>query len=134
MTDSDELTSSSRPPVFYSVSSYIVDPVIYRYSMGGATDNGANMIIDLQNDNDFNPNMLQTLSYNLCYLYAFVLCTFSCLVTKRAKLHARGGSFSDTEPEEGAGGAAVTFGVVKPELQRVQKCKWGDLPGGIIIL
>ncbi|CAB4447038.1 unnamed protein product, partial [Rhizophagus irregularis] len=48
MTDSDELTSSSRPPVFYSVSSYIVDPVIYRYSMGGATDNGANMIIDLQ--------------------------------------------------------------------------------------
>ncbi|GBC41256.2 Piwi domain-containing protein [Rhizophagus irregularis DAOM 181602=DAOM 197198] len=85
-------------------------------------------------DNDFNPNMLQTLSYNLCYLYASVLCTFSCLVTKRAKLHARDGSFSDTEPEEGADGAAVTFGVVKPELQRVQKCKWGDLPGGTIIL
>ncbi|PKK71649.1 hypothetical protein RhiirC2_744238 [Rhizophagus irregularis] len=78
--------------------------------------------------------MLQTLSYNLCYLYASVLCTFSCLVTKRAKLHARDGSFSDTEPEEGADGAAVTFGVVKPELQRVQKCKWGDLPGGTIIL
>ncbi|CAB4445145.1 unnamed protein product [Rhizophagus irregularis] len=80
MTDSDELTSSSRPPVFYSVSSYIVDPVIYRYSMGGATDNGANMIIDLQNDNDFNPNMLQTLSYNLCYLYALYLWYRQCIM------------------------------------------------------
>ncbi|CAG8754959.1 4998_t:CDS:1, partial [Rhizophagus irregularis] len=31
----------------------------------------------------------------------------------------RAAPFSDTESEEGAGGAAVTFGIVKPELQRV---------------
>jgi eukaryotic translation initiation factor 2C len=44
---------------------------------------------------------------------------YAHLVTKRAKLHARGGSFSDTESEESAGGAAVAFGEVKPDLQRV---------------
>ncbi|PKK67969.1 Piwi-domain-containing protein [Rhizophagus irregularis] len=80
----------------------------------------------LYDDNGFNPDMLQTLSYNLCYIYA--RCTrsvslvppvyYAHLVTNRAKLHARGGPFSDTGSEEG-GGAAVTFGVVKPELQRV---------------
>ncbi|RGB41170.1 hypothetical protein C1646_663238 [Rhizophagus diaphanus] len=44
---------------------------------------------------------------------------YAHLVTKRAKLHARGRPLSDTESEESAGGAAVTFGVVKTELQRV---------------
>ncbi|GBC16598.2 Piwi domain-containing protein [Rhizophagus irregularis DAOM 181602=DAOM 197198] len=81
----------------------------------------------LYDENGFNQDALQTLSYNLCYLYA--RCTrsislvppvyYAHLVTKRAKLHARGGSFSDTESEESAGGAAVAFGEVKPVLQRV---------------
>ncbi|CAB5308685.1 unnamed protein product [Rhizophagus irregularis] len=70
----------------------------------------------LFDENGFNADSLQTLSYNLCYVYA--RCTrsvslvppvyYAHLVTNRAKLHML------SEP-----GGATTFGVVKQELQRV---------------
>ncbi|CAG8449098.1 3430_t:CDS:10 [Funneliformis mosseae] len=81
----------------------------------------------LYDENSFNADMLQTLSYNLCYLYA--RCTravslvppvyYAHLVCSRAKFHSRGEHWSDTESSEEGTGAASTFGVVKPELQRV---------------
>jgi len=81
----------------------------------------------LFDENGFNADMLQTLSYNLCYLYA--RCTravslvppvyYAHLVCTRAKFHSRGERWSDTESSEEGAGAASTFGVVKAELQRV---------------
>uniref|UniRef100_A0A1D1YXN1 Protein argonaute-3 n=1 Tax=Anthurium amnicola TaxID=1678845 RepID=A0A1D1YXN1_9ARAE len=80
----------------------------------------------LFDENGFNADRLQTLSYNLCYLYA--RCTrsvslvppvyYAHLVCLRAKFHARG-DWSDTESSEGGEGFASTFGEVKPDLQRV---------------
>ncbi|GBB99129.1 hypothetical protein RclHR1_03420012 [Rhizophagus clarus] len=71
----------------------------------------------LYDENGFNSDSLQTLSYNLCYIY--VRCTravslvppvyYAHLITNRARLHSR---------EESEGGE-ITFGVVKQELQRV---------------
>ncbi|GBB99127.1 hypothetical protein RclHR1_03420010 [Rhizophagus clarus] len=70
----------------------------------------------LYDKNGFNANSMQTLSYNLCYIYA--RCTrsvslvppvyYAHLVTNRAKLHLR------NEP-----GAATEFGTVKEDLQKV---------------
>ncbi|RIA87407.1 Piwi domain-containing protein [Glomus cerebriforme] len=81
----------------------------------------------LFDENGFNADGLQTLSYNLCYLYA--RCTravslvppvyYAQLVCTRAKFHSRSGAWSDTESSEEGAGAAATFGVVKQELQRV---------------
>ncbi|CAB4422806.1 unnamed protein product [Rhizophagus irregularis] len=81
----------------------------------------------LFDENGFSSDMLQTISYNLCYLYA--RCTravslvppvyYAHLVCTRAKFHSRGEHWSDTESSEEGTGAAVTFGVVKQELQRV---------------
>ncbi|GBB93582.1 hypothetical protein RclHR1_00220016 [Rhizophagus clarus] len=81
----------------------------------------------LFDENAFNADTLQTLSYNLCYLYA--RCTravslvppvyYAHLVCTRAKFHSRGEHWSDTESSEEGTGAAATFGVVKQELQRV---------------
>ncbi|GBC00859.1 hypothetical protein RclHR1_00040010 [Rhizophagus clarus] len=80
----------------------------------------------LFDENNFNADSLQTLTYNLCYIYA--RCTrsvslvppvyYAHLVSTRAKLHARD-LYSDTESSEEGTGGATTFGVVKPELQRV---------------
>ncbi|RIA95038.1 Piwi domain-containing protein [Glomus cerebriforme] len=81
----------------------------------------------LFDENGFNADMLQTLSYNLCYLYA--RCTrsvslvppvyYAHLVCSRAKFHSRSGAWSDSESSEESAVAAATFGVVKQELQRV---------------
>ncbi|KAG9290846.1 hypothetical protein G9A89_010995 [Geosiphon pyriformis] len=79
----------------------------------------------LYDENSFTADTLQTLSYNLCYLYA--RCTravslvppvyYAHLVCSRARFHARE-NWSDTESsEEGAGGAS-SFGTVKAELQK----------------
>ncbi|GES89957.1 piwi domain-containing protein [Rhizophagus clarus] len=67
----------------------------------------------LYDENGFNADSMQTLSYNLCYIYA--RCTrsvslvppvyYAHLVTNRARLHASG--------------TPITFGVVKQELQKV---------------
>ncbi|RIA81109.1 Piwi domain-containing protein [Glomus cerebriforme] len=78
----------------------------------------------LFDENDFDADKLQTLSYNLCYLYA--RCTravslvppvyYADLVCTRARFHSP--LMSDTESSEEGTGAAATFGVVKQELQR----------------
>uniref|UniRef100_A0A1D1XV91 Protein argonaute MEL1 n=1 Tax=Anthurium amnicola TaxID=1678845 RepID=A0A1D1XV91_9ARAE len=78
----------------------------------------------LYDQNGLDSDKLQTLSYNLCHLYA--RCTravsmvppvyYAHLVCVRAKCHTRE-HWSDTESSEGS--VEPTFGVVKPELQRV---------------
>ncbi|CAG8658175.1 246_t:CDS:2, partial [Acaulospora colombiana] len=77
----------------------------------------------LHDENDFTPDMLQTLSYNLCYLYA--RCTrsvslvppvyYAHIVCSRARFHAKGEHWSDTESSEGVGESA--YAPVKQELQ-----------------
>ncbi|RHZ87940.1 hypothetical protein Glove_28g30 [Diversispora epigaea] len=77
----------------------------------------------LHDENNFTADTLQTLSYNLCYLYA--RCTrsvslvppvyYAHLVCNRARFHTRE-HWSDTESSEQGTGI---FGVVKAELQRV---------------
>lgn len=79
----------------------------------------------LLDENGFNANQLQSLSYNLCYLYA--RCTrsvslvppvyYANLVCIRARFHSP--NWNDSESSEGTAGSASAFGVVKPELQRV---------------
>ncbi|RIA87406.1 Piwi domain-containing protein [Glomus cerebriforme] len=81
----------------------------------------------LFDENGFNADGLQTLSYNLCYIYA--RCTravslvppvyYADLVCTRARFHSHSGVWSDTESSEEGTGAMATFGVVKQELQRV---------------
>ncbi|CAB4439948.1 unnamed protein product [Rhizophagus irregularis] len=76
----------------------------------------------LFDENGFNADSLQTLSYNLCHIYARCTRTVSLvppvyyahLVTTRAKFHTRW-----HESESSEGGAASAFGVVKQELQKV---------------
>ncbi|CAJ0909392.1 5960_t:CDS:10 [Entrophospora sp. SA101] len=78
----------------------------------------------LYNENNLRADQIQTLSYNLCYLYA--RCTrsvslvppvyYAHLVCNRARFHSRA-QWSDTESSE-SGGIASTFSVVKPELQK----------------
>nr|CAG8488117.1 7207_t:CDS:10 [Entrophospora candida] len=80
----------------------------------------------LYNENNLRADQIQTLSYNLCYLYA--RCTrsvslvppvyYAHLVCNRARFHSRE-HWSDTESSESAGSAS-TFSVVKPELQKVE--------------
>ncbi|KAF0528624.1 Piwi-domain-containing protein [Gigaspora margarita] len=81
----------------------------------------------LYDENNFNADTLQTMSYNLCYLYA--RCTravslvppvyYAHLVCNRARFHARGGNWSDSESSGGGAGVVGTFGTVRPELERV---------------
>ncbi|CAB5308712.1 unnamed protein product [Rhizophagus irregularis] len=78
----------------------------------------------LYDENGFDANRLQTLSYNLCYI--FVRCTravslvppvyYAHLVTTRAKHHTHK-----------VPGGEHTFGVVKPDLQRVMYFAYGSL-------
>ncbi|CAG8488744.1 11583_t:CDS:10 [Funneliformis caledonium] len=81
----------------------------------------------LFDENAFTSDALQVLSYNLCYLFA--RCTravslvppvyYAHIVCRRARFHAKD-HWSDTESDsEGDQGAASTFAVVKPELQKV---------------
>ncbi|GBC10173.1 hypothetical protein RclHR1_00940014 [Rhizophagus clarus] len=81
----------------------------------------------LFDENGFNADSLQTLTYNLCYIYA--RCTrsvsmvppvyYAHLISARAKLHVHGDLYSDTESSVDSTGGTATFGVVKQELQRV---------------
>ncbi|ORX97422.1 Piwi-domain-containing protein [Basidiobolus meristosporus CBS 931.73] len=80
----------------------------------------------LYDDNNFTSNSLQELTYRLCYLYA--RCTrsvsvvpaayYADLVCTRARFHARGGAYSesDLESEDGEG---LSYAEVKPDLQNV---------------
>ncbi|CAG8843669.1 36387_t:CDS:1, partial [Racocetra persica] len=81
----------------------------------------------LLDENAFTPDSLQTLSYNLCYVFA--RCTravslvppvyYAHLVCARARFHSRGENWNDTEgTSEESTGSALTFGTVKPELQK----------------
>ncbi|CAI2168374.1 8249_t:CDS:2 [Funneliformis geosporum] len=77
----------------------------------------------LYDQNSFTPDSLQTLSYNLCYIYA--RCTravslvppvyYAHIVCSRARFHAHGDNFSEDSSVEGE----VTFGKVLPELLKV---------------
>lgn len=76
----------------------------------------------LFDENGFNADSLQTLSYNLCHIYARCTRTVSLvppvyyahLVTTRAKFHTR---WHESESSEGSN--VSNFGVVKQELQKV---------------
>ncbi|GBC02340.1 hypothetical protein RclHR1_04580008 [Rhizophagus clarus] len=78
----------------------------------------------LYDENSFSSDGIQQLSNNLCYIYA--RCTravsivppvyYAHIVCRRARFHSHG---DDIEVSEGDIGATSTFGVVKPELQRV---------------
>ncbi|CAG8640857.1 6105_t:CDS:10, partial [Ambispora gerdemannii] len=78
-------------------------------------------------ENFFTPDSLQTLSYNLCYLYA--RCTrsvslvtpvyYAHLVCSRARFHSKDDNFSEfTDSADDGVGAAASFSAVKPELTR----------------
>uniref|UniRef100_U9UWV0 Piwi-domain-containing protein n=1 Tax=Rhizophagus irregularis (strain DAOM 181602 / DAOM 197198 / MUCL 43194) TaxID=747089 RepID=U9UWV0_RHIID len=79
----------------------------------------------LYDENSFSSDGIQQLSNNLCYIYA--RCTravsivppvyYAHIVCRRARFHSHG---DDIEISEGGIGATSTFGVVKPELQRVR--------------
>ncbi|RIB10666.1 Piwi domain-containing protein [Gigaspora rosea] len=82
----------------------------------------------LFDENGFNPDSLQTLSYNLCYVFA--RCTravslvppvyYAHLVCARARFHSRGENWNDNDgTSEESTSTALTFGTVKPELQKV---------------
>ncbi|RIA93562.1 Piwi domain-containing protein [Glomus cerebriforme] len=77
----------------------------------------------LLDENGFNPDSLQTLTYNLCYTYA--RCTravsivppvyYAHLVCSRARFHATGENWSDTDSTS----EGPNYAVIKPELLRV---------------
>ncbi|CAG8668612.1 21019_t:CDS:2 [Gigaspora margarita] len=82
----------------------------------------------LFDENGFTPDSLQTLSYNLCYVFA--RCTravslvppvyYAHLVCARAKFHSRGENWNDNDgTSDESASTALTFGTVKPELQKV---------------
>ncbi|CAB5357688.1 unnamed protein product [Rhizophagus irregularis] len=80
----------------------------------------------LLDENGFNADSLQTLTYNLCYVFA--RCTravsivppvyYAHLVSARARFHASGENWSDPDTPEGAGGVA-RYAAVKAELLKV---------------
>ncbi|RGB43667.1 Piwi domain-containing protein [Rhizophagus diaphanus] len=80
----------------------------------------------LYDENGFNADSLQTLTYNLCYVFA--RCTravsivppvyYAHLVCARARFHASGENWSDPDTSEGAGGVA-SYSAVKAELLKV---------------
>ncbi|KAI8575439.1 hypothetical protein K450DRAFT_215715 [Umbelopsis ramanniana AG] len=84
----------------------------------------------LYDDNKFTADQLQDLTYRLCYLYGRATRAVSIvppayyadLLATRARFHSRGEHWSDTdatsESMDGEGHMA-SFGVVKPELQKV---------------
>ena len=79
----------------------------------------------LCDENRFNADSIQTLSYNLCY--SFARCTravsfvppvyYAHLVCSRARFHSRNENWSDQDPESGV--PVSSCGMVKPDLQKV---------------
>lgn len=79
----------------------------------------------LQDDNMFSSDDLQSLTYNLCHLYARATRTVSVvpavyyahIVAARAKFHAKGGHWSDNQStESGTGFDQKAYAAVKPDL------------------
>lgn len=81
----------------------------------------------LQDDNKFTSDELQCLTYNLCHLYARATRTVSVvpavyyahLVAARARFHAKGGHWSDTQSTETGSGTGIDrtfYAAVKPDL------------------
>ncbi|CAG8654357.1 5692_t:CDS:10, partial [Ambispora leptoticha] len=80
----------------------------------------------LYDENSFTSDSLQSLSYNLCYIYA--RCTravsivppvyYADLVCARARFHSRDQHLSDTESSEEGTGAPPTYGTVNPDLAK----------------
>jgi hypothetical protein len=80
----------------------------------------------LLDENGFNADSLQTLTYNLCYNFArctravsIVLPVYYAhlLVCHRARFHASGESWSDPDTTEGAGSSS--YAPVKSDLLKV---------------
>ena len=82
----------------------------------------------LYDENNFTPDKFQSLTYNLCYVYA--RCTravslvppvyYAYLVCSRARFHASGENWSDPDALEGSEGpGTANYAMVKPELQKV---------------
>ncbi|KAF9405875.1 Eukaryotic translation initiation factor 2C, partial [Podila epigama] len=79
----------------------------------------------LQDDSKFTPDDLQSLTYNLCHLYARATRTVSYvpaayyahIVAARARFHARGEQFSDTMSGESASTIdSSSYAAVKSDL------------------
>ncbi|CAG8573881.1 2124_t:CDS:2 [Funneliformis mosseae] len=79
----------------------------------------------LCDENRFNADSLQTLSYNLCYSFARCTCavyivppvSYAHLVCSRARFHSRSEILDDIDSENR--NSVISYGMVKPELQRV---------------
>ncbi|CAG8457935.1 8826_t:CDS:2 [Funneliformis mosseae] len=79
----------------------------------------------LYDENRFNADSLQKLSYHLCYVFA--RCTrsvslvppvyYAHLVCSRARFHSRNENWSDQDSE--SGGSVSSYGMVKPDLQKL---------------
>ncbi|KAG0337299.1 Eukaryotic translation initiation factor 2C [Podila humilis] len=81
----------------------------------------------LQDDNKFSPDDLQALTYNLCYLYARATRAVSMvpavyyahLVAARARFHAKGDSWSDTQSSEASDIDPASYATIQPDLSKV---------------
>ena len=82
----------------------------------------------LYDENNFTPDALQSLTYNLCYTYARCSRSVSLvpplyyarLACNRAKSHASGNNLSDPDALESSEGLGVAnYAMVKRELQKV---------------
>ncbi|KAI9236747.1 MAG: Piwi domain-containing protein [Podila humilis] len=84
----------------------------------------------LQDDNKFTSDELQSLTYNLCHLYARATRTVSVvpavyyahLVAARARFHAKGEHWLDTQSTETGSGRVIDrtlYAAVKPDLLKV---------------
>jgi eukaryotic translation initiation factor 2C len=81
----------------------------------------------LFDENNFTADSLQELTYRLCYIYGRATRAVSIvppayyadLIATRARFHANGERWSDDQSSDEGAGAAASFGVVKPELQKV---------------
>ncbi|KAF9193168.1 Eukaryotic translation initiation factor 2C [Haplosporangium sp. Z 11] len=81
----------------------------------------------LYDENHFTPDLLQDFTYKLCHLYARCTRTVSMvpvayyahLVAARARFHAKGCGWSDTESSESSATDESSYLAVKPDLLRV---------------
>ena len=79
----------------------------------------------LYDENNFTPDALQSLTYNLCYVYARSTRAVSLvppvyyafLACRRARFHASWSDPDDSDDSEGPG--AANYAMVKHELQKV---------------
>jgi eukaryotic translation initiation factor 2C len=126
MRDSDR-TGNCLPGTV--VDSTVVSPFIFDfYLQSHASLQGTSRPTHyyvLYDENGFNPDTLQSLSYNLCYVYA--RCTravsmvppvyYAYLACSRARFHASGVDWDDSD--ELVDPISAKYAMVKPELQKV---------------